>query len=230
MFFFEKTNQKTFVRLSARFAGAGSALALSGCATLDIAPAQFTGIRQVDYFGQLGLPDRPLSPTVFHVRLDPEGTPRVAAGVTMPAWLPGETPGRRPHRLVLKVSFTTAGNLSREATLRGGALTIDLYDCKTEAALDFLRLSPVLWHDLALPSAAATRAIENAAPPRTYSFFLARAFDPVRAGDATAEPVDLTRHPKDICFEIVARDRLGDRLRTSQMTIPAGAIAAAAAS
>lgn len=136
------------------------------------------------------------------------------------------------HRLELKITFSTDENLpelSQTGVLLGPSVNAYFCEDKRGNEYDFRGGGGVTWRGAGLDSSdVSIRAIEAAAKPRVYSFYVWAAVErPMLVHGVPLKPYDLRTEARDICFYSRVPYGFAPGIHSNTVRVPAAAIAAA---
>lgn len=187
-------------------------LILGGCVSTSIRDLAVVSVEAVDYHDQAEMP-----------------TPS-AAGLTgfmtdqqIVEYGLGNPYEERPHRLILKATFTSETNLARFVRDNGYNLGTGAHFCGRENEEVFLSFMDAYWRgiNVARPGDDPSNQIDQSGEkPITYYFFLEAVRDKsIRPGSSSEVLFNLRERPEDVCFDL-AGGNAPFGFRSNVVTIP----------
>jgi len=138
--------------------------------------------------------------------------------------------GKKPHRLILKIVFSSATNLSKFAADHSYNLGSDAYFCNHPKKGIGLVFPDIYWNGLRLGPLEADpiqRNTNETGAPIEYYFFINVARKKVVPSIPPQEGFDLWQKPEDICFYLAGGNGSGFGYKSNVAVIPKDMIAAA---
>lgn len=142
------------------------------------------------------------------------------------------TGGPKPSRLLLKVAFTSALNLSKYVIENSYNLGNTAYFCDStkDPRTAHLSFPTVHWRGQRLGQHEPDpieRNVKSAGMPITYYIFIDAAQEKVEPSNPPVEAYDLRQQSRDICFYVAGGNNSGFGYRSNTVVIPKDVIAAA---